>query len=114
MYVNSAGNPIIYGLTSTKFKAAFKKVLHVKGTTPRGGTYSTARNHFNDAGRSRIPLTPVITQKYDREDEGEPYFLVRIVLGRRSRTVRHDRSGHLKVIDENGVETGRISVDSPM
>ena len=27
MYINSAGNPIIYSLTSTKFKAAFKRVL---------------------------------------------------------------------------------------
>jgi hypothetical protein len=30
MYINSAGNPLIYSLTSTKFKKAFKNTIRLR------------------------------------------------------------------------------------
>ena len=45
-YINSAANPIIYSLTSTKFKAAFRRFLHL-------GPYSIKRR-YNEAENLRI------------------------------------------------------------
>lgn len=56
MYFNSAGNPIIYSLTSSKFKTAFRKVLHRRNhRAPFGGTYSSVRNN-QAAGKYVIKL----------------------------------------------------------
>ena len=44
MYINSAGNPVIYSLTSTKFKAAFKRVL--RSNNSRRSSFTTRRYIF--------------------------------------------------------------------
>jgi hypothetical protein len=44
MYINSACNPVIYSVTSTKFKSAFKKVLNRNVHSRLVGTMSTRCN----------------------------------------------------------------------
>ena len=46
MYVNSAGNPIIYSLTSSKFKLAFKRVLR-RQDSQRSTSTRTTRYMYN-------------------------------------------------------------------
>lgn len=51
MYINSAGNPIIYSLTSTKFKTAFTKVLSQHFRSQHLGTMSTRFKSNQNARR---------------------------------------------------------------
>ena len=60
MYINSAGNPIIYSLTSTKFKNAFKRILVRQRRNPDGGVTSTKYSFKrNIDGPGNIVSTPL-------------------------------------------------------
>lgn len=52
MYMNSAGNPIIYGLLSTNFRSAFRKSIRCCGTRMDGYRYNTAYYNSHKSGRS--------------------------------------------------------------
>lgn len=61
MYLNSAGNPIIYSLTSTKFKVAFKRVLQRQRrfTGVTSTRYSFGRNRNKPCKHIAIALSPL-------------------------------------------------------
>ncbi|XP_045190876.2 QRFP-like peptide receptor [Mercenaria mercenaria] len=60
MYINSAGNPIIYSLTSTKFKSAFKRVLRRNNNFQTGGVTSTKYSFKRNQNRpGNIVTTPL-------------------------------------------------------
>ncbi|XP_045188440.2 QRFP-like peptide receptor [Mercenaria mercenaria] len=61
MYINSAGNPIIYSLTSTKFKSAFKRVLGRRNSFPQGSVTSTKYifKRVNNNRRGNVVNTPL-------------------------------------------------------
>ncbi|XP_060562101.1 QRFP-like peptide receptor [Ruditapes philippinarum] len=60
MYINSAGNPIIYSLTSTKFKTAFKRVLGRNRRYPQYGVASTKYSFKqNKDGTGNLVSTPL-------------------------------------------------------
>lgn len=67
VYVNSAGNPIIYSLVSTKFRRAFARVLHRMGC---GWAFLARGIHSEENGtlRSRNTVTQYSTVRQELED----------------------------------------------
>ncbi|XP_045188439.2 QRFP-like peptide receptor [Mercenaria mercenaria] len=83
MYINSAGNPIIYSLTSSKFKMAFRKVLPRNARHRYQGTMSTRYNCNENV------LNPVVVYRCTDDDgnvntgsrrEERPYLVIKLLL----------------------------------
>jgi hypothetical protein len=51
MYLNSAGNPVIYSLTSSKFKMAFTRVLRRQDSQRNTATMSTRYNIHDNSNK---------------------------------------------------------------
>ncbi|XP_060562096.1 QRFP-like peptide receptor [Ruditapes philippinarum] len=83
MYINSAGNPIIYSLTSTKFKTAFKRVLRRNRRYPQCGVastrYSFKRTTPDGTDERRVPVQ-IRDERINLSKNEIPWLVVRLVL----------------------------------
>ncbi|XP_060063610.1 growth hormone secretagogue receptor type 1-like [Ylistrum balloti] len=106
-YLNSAGNPVIYSLTSTKFKLAVKRVW---------GTYSPAngqplyRNTQHMDGKD-ISLQRFTTNQLDANSNNSRRICGFIILVMREEYLRHPRyDGILEVLMENMEKTRKWKI----
>lgn len=67
IYVNSAGNPIIYSLVSTKFRRAFARVLHRLGCRC---AFLTPGAHSEENGTLRRTTVTHYTSVRQELDDG--------------------------------------------
>ncbi|XP_060581654.1 QRFP-like peptide receptor [Ruditapes philippinarum] len=81
MYINSACNPVIYSVTSTKFKSAFKKVLNRNVHSRLVGTMSTRCNGNENILRPVITYKPAFRNRSgDTRNEENPYLIIKVLI----------------------------------
>ncbi|KAL8560378.1 hypothetical protein ACOMHN_006109 [Nucella lapillus] len=69
VYINSAGNPIIYSLVSTKFRRAFSRVLLRMGCRCAFLTPGNRLNENGTARRTTVTNYTSVRQETEQEDE---------------------------------------------